>query len=72
MTKPQPRRKKGKKKIELDWGMDPSERLRIEMESLQENDQMRLVAKELIAEFAKDPSLAEANRSWREIHGLAR
>lgn len=53
---------KGKKKIELDWGMDPSERLRIEMESMQENDQMRLVAKELIAEFAKDPILAEAYR----------
>lgn len=54
---------KGKKKIELDWGMDPSERLRIEMESLQENDQMRIVAKELISEFAKDPNLAEAYRS---------
>lgn len=54
---------KGKKKIDLDWGMDPSERLRIEMESLQENDQMRLVAKELISEFAKDPGLAEAYRA---------
>ena len=54
---------KGKKKIDLDWGMDPSERLRIEMKALQENDQMRLVAKELIAEFAKDPSLAEAYRA---------
>ena len=54
---------KGKKKIELDWGMDPSERLRIEMESLQENDQMRLVANERIAEFAKDQSLAEAYRA---------
>lgn len=53
----------GKKKIELEWGMDPSERLRIEMESLQENDQMRLVAKELISEFAKDPSLAEEYRA---------
>lgn len=54
---------KGKKKIDLDWGMDPSERLRIEMEALQENDQMRLVAKELISEFAKDPNLAEAYRA---------
>lgn len=54
---------KEKKKNELDWFMDPSERLRIEMESLQENDQMRLVAKELIAEFAKDPGLAEAYRA---------
>lgn len=54
---------KGEKKIDLDWGMDPSERLRIETEALPENDQMRLVAKELIAEFAKDPNLAEAYRA---------
>ena len=47
-------------KIRLDMTMDPSERLRIEMEALQENDQMRLVAKMLIGEFSKDPNLSSA------------
>lgn len=46
--------------VELDWGMDPTERLKTEMEALEEKDQMRLVAKMLIEEFAKDPNLAKA------------
>lgn len=48
------------KTVELDMGMDPSERLRFEMDALDENDQMRLVANELLKEFEKDPNLAKA------------
>ena len=54
------KKKKSENEVELDWDMDPTERLKVEMEALQENDQMRLVAKMLIEEFAKDPNLAAA------------
>lgn len=46
--------------IELDWDMDPAERLKAEADSLKEGDQMRLVADALQKEFAKDPDLAAA------------
>lgn len=55
-----PAAKNKAKKIELDMTMDPSERLTIEMNALAENDQMRLVAKMLLDEFAKDGNLAKA------------
>lgn len=48
--------------VELDWDMDPTERLKAEMGELQENDHMRLVAEMLIGEFAKFPNLAAAYR----------
>lgn len=54
------KKKKSENEVELDWDMDPTERLKVEMEALQENDQMRLVAKMLIEEFTKDPNLATA------------
>lgn len=52
--------KKQGKTIELDMTMNPAERLRVEMEALAENDQMRLVAKKLLDEFNKDQNLSRA------------
>ena len=52
--------KKKSKTIELDMTMNPSDRLKIEMEALAENDQMRLVAKKLLEGFEKDQNLAKA------------
>ena len=51
---------KNGKTIELDMTMDPAERLKVEMEALAENDQMRLVAKKLLDEFSKDQNLSKA------------
>ena len=58
--KPAKEGEKSDDEVELDMTMEPSSRLMLEMESLDENDQMRLVARKLLEEFESDPNLAQA------------